>query len=203
MPRILQSGYLLAMLCLTPVVRLVSLSVKRRRLSENMRKRSFGAEKERKHHDRSAPSMLDLVVELHKSLDRLGPGSVGSTNRALDFVEGLGSMERVLDLGCGTGAQTMTLVEHIPGSITVLICSPILLTSLTFRRKRGGWAIARAACRGLWTGLMSSLKVSTSFGARAQLTVSGSRRCPAAGTLSSSRMATWPLHVRRGLSTIA
>lgn len=64
------------------------------------------------------PSMLDLVIELHKPLDRLGPGSVESTNRALDFVEGLGSMERVLDLGCGTGAQTMTLAERIPGSIT-------------------------------------------------------------------------------------
>ena len=62
--------------------------------------------------------MLDLVIELHKPLDRLGPGSVESTNRALDFVEGLGSMERVLDLGCGTGAQTMTLAERIPGSIT-------------------------------------------------------------------------------------
>lgn len=64
------------------------------------------------------PSMLDLVIELHKPLDRLGPGSAESTNRALDFVEGLESMKRVLDLGCGTGSQTMILSERIPGSIT-------------------------------------------------------------------------------------
>lgn len=85
------------------------------------------------------PSMLDLVIELHKPLDRLGPGSVESTNRALDFVEGLGSMERVLDLGCGTGAQTMTLAERISGSITGIDLFSDFVDELnTQAEKRGG-----------------------------------------------------------------
>ena len=68
--------------------------------------------------NQETPSMLDLIVELHKSLDRLGPGSAESTELALGFIDGLGSMDRVLDLGCGTGAQTLVLAKHIPGSIT-------------------------------------------------------------------------------------
>lgn len=63
------------------------------------------------------PSMLDLVIELHKPLDRLGPGSAEETERALGFIDGLDSMDCVLDLGCGTGAQTLVLAEHIPGSV--------------------------------------------------------------------------------------
>lgn len=68
--------------------------------------------------DQEALSMLDLVIELHKSLGRLGPGSAEETNRALDFIDGFDAMKHVLDLGCGTGAQTMTLAERIPGAIT-------------------------------------------------------------------------------------
>lgn len=66
------------------------------------------------------PSMLDLVIELHKPLDRLGPGSAEETERALGFIDGLDSMTQVLDLGCGTGAQTMVLAEHIPATITCI-----------------------------------------------------------------------------------
>lgn len=68
--------------------------------------------------NQETPTMLDLVIELHKPLDRLGPGSAEATHRALDFIDGLDAMEHVLDLGCGTGAQTMILAERIPGAIT-------------------------------------------------------------------------------------
>lgn len=149
------------------------------------------------------PSMLDLVIELHKPLDRLGPGSAESTNRALDFIEGLGSMERVLDLGCGTGAQTMTLAERISGSITGIDLFSDFVDELNAQAEKRGLSDRVRGVQGSMGKLDAELEASTSFGARAQLTASGSRRCSATGALSSSRMATWPLRVRRGLLTIA
>ena len=89
--------------------------------------------------------MLDLVIELHKPLDRLRPGSAESTNRALDFIEGLEAMEHVLGPGCGTGAQTMTRRAHSPAPSRASICS-ISLTCSTPMRRSGVGATACAGC---------------------------------------------------------
>jgi SAM-dependent methyltransferase len=60
------------------------------------------------------------------SLPRLGPGDDASTQRALDALLGAmsrgeggaaGGAMRVLDIGCGNGAQTICLARHMDGSI--------------------------------------------------------------------------------------
>lgn len=63
-------------------------------------------------------TMVDLIVETHIGLKRQGPGSSEITARAVSFLAPLNERSKVLDLGCGTGGQTMVLAQHIPGKIT-------------------------------------------------------------------------------------
>lgn len=51
--------------------------------------------------------------ELFDELPRQGPGCDDATNRALDLVRGLPREPRVLDLGCGSGAQTRILARRL------------------------------------------------------------------------------------------
>ncbi len=61
--------------------------------------------------------MMDVLIESHIGLDRQGPGSPEMTVKALRFMDALPADARVADLGCGTGGQTVTLAQHIRGSI--------------------------------------------------------------------------------------
>lgn len=63
-------------------------------------------------------SIIDLVIETHVGLERQGPSSSEMTIKALSFIDSLDEISHVLDLGCGTGAQTMVLAQNISGNIT-------------------------------------------------------------------------------------
>ena len=61
---------------------------------------------------------IELLVELHDGLPRLGPGNTESTLKALAFCKGLPEYPDILDIGCGTGAQTLVLASATDGHIT-------------------------------------------------------------------------------------
>lgn len=61
-----------------------------------------------------------LFFEMFDGLPRQGPGDRASTLRALALVPELGPGSRVLDLGCGTGLQTLTLAENSPASFVAV-----------------------------------------------------------------------------------
>lgn len=61
---------------------------------------------------------LNLICEYFATVQRQGPGSPEITAKALRFVDNLTDESRIVDLGCGTGGQTMVLAQHAPGQIT-------------------------------------------------------------------------------------
>ncbi len=62
----------------------------------------------------------DVFWELHAGLSKQGPGSDASTARALALSGALPPAPRVLDLGCGTGRQTLALARLTGGHVTAL-----------------------------------------------------------------------------------
>ena len=60
----------------------------------------------------------DFICATHVGLERQGMGSPEMTAKALSFLEDLNNISRVVDLGCGTGGQTMVLAQSITGNIT-------------------------------------------------------------------------------------
>ena len=62
-------------------------------------------------------SIRDFICETHVGLERQGPGSPEMIIKALSFLDNLNEISRVVDLGCGTGGQTMVLAQNIIGDI--------------------------------------------------------------------------------------
>ena len=71
-----------------------------------------------------------LFYELFSGLPRQGPGSAASTRRALGLVPGVGPQTCVLDVGCGTGAQTLVLADSSPVRIVAVDIHPPFIDAL-------------------------------------------------------------------------
>ena len=69
-----------------------------------------------------------LICEYFSQIERQGPGSPETTIKAAGFIENLHSGSKIADLGCGTGGQTMTLAQQIPGEITGIDLFPDFIT---------------------------------------------------------------------------
>ena len=73
---------------------------------------------------------IELLVDLHKGLARLGPGSTESTLKALALCESLPDAPVILDLGCGSGAQTLVLAGATQGRIVATDLIPDFISEL-------------------------------------------------------------------------
>jgi ubiquinone/menaquinone biosynthesis C-methylase UbiE len=82
--------------------------------------------------------LIELLVALHEGLPRLGPGNTASTLRALKLCEDLPAAPRILDVGCGTGAQTLALASQTGGHITATDLFPTFLAQLDARIRTQG-----------------------------------------------------------------
>ena len=66
------------------------------------------------------PRALDIFMAIHTGNPREAPGSSEATLRALALCAGLPASPRVLDLGCGPGAQTLELAAQTGGRFVAI-----------------------------------------------------------------------------------
>ncbi|WP_461211346.1 class I SAM-dependent methyltransferase [Desulfocurvus sp. DL9XJH121] len=74
--------------------------------------------------------LIELLMELHRDTPRQGPGERRATLKALDMCAGLPGEPDILDVGCGSGAQTLHLAEATRGRITATDINPPFLDQL-------------------------------------------------------------------------
>ncbi len=81
----------------------------------------------------------EIFFEVFEALPRQGPGNLACTRRAFALCRALPSAPRVLDLGCGAGAQTLHLASLTEGSILAIDCHAPLVERL--RAKLEEWGL--------------------------------------------------------------
>lgn len=74
--------------------------------------------------------LLDYIIDFHKDAGRQGPGSEEITLRALHAIPGYERFKNILDIGCGTGGQTLTLAKASAARITAVDLFPVFLEKL-------------------------------------------------------------------------
>ncbi|MCP4606390.1 MAG: class I SAM-dependent methyltransferase, partial [Proteobacteria bacterium] len=66
-------------------------------------------------------------MKLYGTLPRAGPGGDEYTRRAFELIGVLPSQTRILDIGCGPGAQTSELARLTDGAITAIDMMPEMI----------------------------------------------------------------------------
>lgn len=79
-------------------------------------------------------SELDLLIDLHLTAARQGPGGEAETNLAMQLA-GLGNNRplKIADIGCGTGASTLQLAGSLDATIVAADLFPRFLAQLQKR----------------------------------------------------------------------
>ena len=84
--------------------------------------------------------MMEIFFEIHRDLPREAPGSEACTRRALAMIPALPEDPRILDIGCGPGAQTLVLARQTGGRVIALDTHQPFLDDLNRRAERAGLA---------------------------------------------------------------
>jgi len=79
-----------------------------------------------------------IFFEIHSGLPREGPGSRESTRKAYSSIRGLPENPRILDVGCGPGAQTLELALRSGGEIHAVDNHPPFVRRVQERVAREG-----------------------------------------------------------------
>ncbi len=79
-----------------------------------------------------------LICEYFCGVKQQGPGSPETTLKALSFIDGLNNKSKIADIGCGTGAPTMTLAKNTKGQITAIDLFPEFIEKLNSNAKKLG-----------------------------------------------------------------
>ena len=79
---------------------------------------------------------IELLIDFHVNAERQGPGSDEDTLKALSFIDiNPDKTLRIADIGCGSGAQTITLAKNLNGKITAVDLFSDFLIKLEERAK--------------------------------------------------------------------
>lgn len=81
---------------------------------------------------------MNYFLEFYRNTPRQGPGDDLCTRRAFEMLEDLPARLRVLDVGCGSGKQTIQLADLIEGEIVAVDCYDFFLNVLREVVRREG-----------------------------------------------------------------
>jgi ubiquinone/menaquinone biosynthesis C-methylase UbiE len=82
---------------------------------------------------------VTLISSMFEELPRQGPGSDESTAHACSLIPPVPNGGHILDIGCGSGMQTLTLARLFPGcKITAVDLHQPFLDDLNLRAKKAG-----------------------------------------------------------------
>ena len=79
---------------------------------------------------------VNLICEYYSSVERQGPGSPEITIKALSFIDNLSEESRIVDIGCGTGGQTMVMAQNTSGHITGIDLFPAFIDIFNYNAKK-------------------------------------------------------------------
>lgn len=79
---------------------------------------------------------VNLICEYYSSVERQGPGSPEITIKALSFIDNLSEESRIVDIGCGTGGQTMVMAQNTSGHITGIDLFPAFIDLFNYNAKK-------------------------------------------------------------------
>ena len=84
---------------------------------------------------------LSLLIELHISADRQGPGGTAETRRAIEL-SGLSTRSKlkIADIGCGTGASALALAQALDARVVAVDFLSDFLDVLRSRAAQAGLA---------------------------------------------------------------
>ncbi|MCG8563541.1 MAG: MerR family transcriptional regulator [Desulfobacterales bacterium] len=68
----------------------------------------------------ASEEFMSTFFRIYEQLDRKGPGNYGTTQRALQFCGGLPENPKLLDIGCGSGANAVDLARMGTATITAI-----------------------------------------------------------------------------------
>jgi cyclopropane fatty-acyl-phospholipid synthase-like methyltransferase len=82
---------------------------------------------------------MEILIDFHKNSERQGPGSNEDTLKALGFLDIDKSKQlNIADIGCGSGAQTITLAQNLNAKITAVDLFPEFLEKLNSKAEKLG-----------------------------------------------------------------
>ncbi len=81
---------------------------------------------------------MNIFFEIHQDLPREAPGDNSQTRKALWMLRDMPARPRILDIGCGTGMQTIELAKQTQGTITAIDNHAPFLEELKQQAAKGG-----------------------------------------------------------------
>lgn len=85
----------------------------------------------------SQTEYIAALIELHRGLDRQGPGDADFTRQLLSQLV-LPPQPRIADLGCGSGAGALLLAQHYQCPVIAVDSSSVFIEELKVRAQRAG-----------------------------------------------------------------
>lgn len=95
----------------------------------------------------------DIFLEIFDKLPRQGPGKDECTKKAFSILSDLPERPEILDIGCGSGIQTLALAEVSNGHVYALDLNRIFLEDLNERARKRGISGNIRTCVGSMTDL--------------------------------------------------